>query len=232
MTFKIIITNINNFIFKQRCLPWRVSNWFNYHCHPLYMFFMYGRFNINTLKHWENRWSTNNYSVLGGRLTLYRQVASKIPNGSFILDVGCGDGSFMNLLRDEFNVRSYGIDFSPAAIEKVKRRGFYGEAASADSIPYNADMFDVVTALELFEHLDIKTCNKVLMEMKRVCKNTGTVVISVPTEQGLIPQVEPEHLRAYKEQDIERIFSSVIKDMHVELSQDHIYWVVFGVINK
>lgn len=45
-----------------------------------------------------------------------------IPNGSRVLDLGCGDGSLLALLRDTKGVVGKGIDRSPTGIEQARKK--------------------------------------------------------------------------------------------------------------
>jgi methionine biosynthesis protein MetW len=82
-------------------------------------------------------------------------VSEFVQPGWSLLDVGCGDGSFLVSLLDlvpRLDVR--GIDVSEAALEVARGRGL--EVASIDlSNPASeiAGTYDVVTALEVIEHL-------------------------------------------------------------------------------
>jgi len=228
MNFKIV----KEFIIKQRCLPWRVLNLLNCHFHPIYMLIMHGRLNINSQKYWEKRFGANDYEIGENKICLYRQVASKIPVGSIVLDVGCGEGSFMEILRDSYKIKSFGIDFASAAIQTLEEKGLDGCTASATDIPFDDNTFDAVTALEVLEHLDLKSSKKALKEIRRVCKNNGLILVTVPTYNSLTPQVEPEHLRAYTKKALQEFLSLFLKEITIEPSEKDIYFVASGKIYK
>ena len=228
MNFKII----KEFVIKQHCLPWCVLNWLNYRFHHIYMLLMYLRFNINTLEYWEKRWHEDDYNITDGRISLFKQVASKILPHSFVLDAGCGNGYFMQFLKDAYGIKSFGIDFSSAAIEKLKNKDLEGRAASITNMPFNDNTFDVVTVIEVFEHLNLKSSIKTIKEIRRVCKNSGHVIITVPTFKSLIPQNEPEHLRAYTRKDIYSFFSDYFDEIVTEDSETGSYFIVSGKVSK
>jgi ubiquinone/menaquinone biosynthesis C-methylase UbiE len=193
------------------------------------MLIMYGRININTRPYWEKKWSTGGLGESENRMALYRHVASLIPQGSYVLDVGCGEGVFIELLRDEYSISGIGIDFSKYAITKLKSKGLKGVVAFATNIPFPADEFDVVIALELLEHLSSSDGKKALGQMKMTCKPKGMIIVSVPTPWGLKPQVEAEHLRTYTEGDIRLLISKYVEKVKVEASKSRIYWIVRGM---
>src|SRR5215510_12272268 len=62
-----------------------------------------------------------------------RRVEEYLPvfaNASDVLDVGCGRGEFLELLRDR-GVRARGIDINPAMVEVCKGKGLHAEAGDA-----------------------------------------------------------------------------------------------------
>ena len=50
----------------------------------------------------------------------FKVIADLLPNNTRVLDVGCGDGSLMNLLVNEKNIEVRGLE-----LEKKKCSGMY-----------------------------------------------------------------------------------------------------------
>lgn len=216
-------------LFTSRLIPWRILNWLNYHFHPLYMILLYGHTNLNTVKYWDKRWFTGDYGdIEPERMSLFIKVASKIPHDSFVLDVGCGDGSFMELLRSSYRIKSFGIDFSPLAIQALEKKGLKGKVASATRIALNDNSFDVVTAIEILEHLSKNTCNKAMKEMSRLCRDNGMMIFTLPRSRSLIPQIENEHMRSYTDLEIRTFIKEYLVETNIEASEDGFYYIVYG----
>jgi SAM-dependent methyltransferase len=94
-----------------------------------------------------------------------------------LLDVGCGTGINFSVLS------MYGETFSSDASEEALRfsrsRGITGLVRSdLESLPLTASTFDVVTALDVLEHVDNDL--SALDELLRVIKENGVLVITVP----------------------------------------------------
>jgi methionine biosynthesis protein MetW len=71
-------------------------------------------------------------------------IARNVAPGSRVLDVGCGDGELMAVLRDEKQVDARGMEIDPEAVERAVARGLsviQGDA-DRDLADYPDDAFD------------------------------------------------------------------------------------------
>ncbi|MBO9519204.1 MAG: methionine biosynthesis protein MetW [Porphyrobacter sp.] len=59
-------------------------------------------------------------------------IANHIATGSRVLDVGCGDGELMAVLRDARNVDARGMEIDPEAVERCVSRGLSVIQGDAD----------------------------------------------------------------------------------------------------
>ncbi|HEX2553191.1 MAG TPA: methionine biosynthesis protein MetW [Microvirga sp.] len=76
----------------------------------------------------------------------FRLIASMVEPGSRVLDVGCGDGSLLALLRDTRGVDGRGIELSRAGVSACMAKGLpviQGDA-DTDLADYPDDAFDYV----------------------------------------------------------------------------------------
>ena len=94
-----------------------------------------------------------------------------------ILDVGCGTGATMGFLERYGEVT--GVDISPQAVKYGREQG-RARLCLADGghLPFVEGSFDLVTALDLLEHLEQDPVG--LREMWRVLKNEGHLLAVVP----------------------------------------------------
>ncbi len=98
------------------------------------------------------------------------------------LDIGCGTGATMDHLRKYGEVQ--GIDLAMIPLTFSRRRGHQRTmCASATELPFADESFDLVTALDVIEHLDDDV--KGLSEIRRVLKPGAPAVIYVPAFQAL-----------------------------------------------
>lgn len=97
-----------------------------------------------------------------------------------ILDVGCADGSFLDKLLTSFpKSKGYGVDNYGEAVKYGQRKYAHinFQVADACRLPFNKETFDLVICCETLEHL--KDPRKALLEIKRVAKKDGVVVIEL-----------------------------------------------------
>ena len=119
-----------------------------------------------------------------------------------ILDVGCGTGANLELLA-EFG-EAEGVDVSHEALSFCRARGFDNvRHGAAEQLPYADGAFDVVTALDVIEHLDDDLGS--LREMRRVLKPGGRVLLFVPAFMFLwgVQDDVSNHRRRYRLKELE-----------------------------
>jgi SAM-dependent methyltransferase len=109
---------------------------------------------------------------------LVKQICSSINNANpRILDVGCGTGANLKMLAA--CGQAEGVDISPQAVSFCRERGLDSVKLGAlEHLPYENELFDVVTALDVIEHLDDDVAG--LSEIRRVLRPGGAVLVFVP----------------------------------------------------
>jgi SAM-dependent methyltransferase len=112
------------------------------------------------------------------------------------LNVGCGTGGTIDMLEKFGKVDN--VDTSDDAIAFVEKLG-YGNITKVDGIdlPFKDKTYDVVGAFDVLEH--IEDHKGALSEWKRVLKDDGAIVITVPAYQWLwsAHDVSSRHRRRY-----------------------------------
>jgi methionine biosynthesis protein MetW len=108
----------------------------------------------------------------------YKIISRLINPGASVLDLGCGDGELLALLKKEKNItRSQGIEIDEKAIYKCVARGlsvFHGDIDSGLA-EYQDKSFDYVILNQTFQQ--VKKPDVVLSEAMRVGKE---VVVGFP----------------------------------------------------
>ena len=97
--------------------------------------------------------------------------------GKRCLDLGCGNGVFSWMLREE-KAQPYGIDLSWEMV-KLASADTDAVVGNASTLPFRPDVFDIVFALEVAYFLD----EKAPAEIARVLKPGGLLVLTVLSDR-------------------------------------------------
>ena len=101
---------------------------------------------------------------------------------SSLLDTGCGDGRLTKEIARRFpRRRIVGIDYSHQAISLAQAMYPQGEFHQLDVTKNEwGDQFDIVTLIEVFEHIDPITQGDFLRNLAKCLKPGGTLYLTVP----------------------------------------------------
>lgn len=161
----------------------------------------YGIMNDVEDKHW---WFVGRRAILESfleRITNELRTANKDLR---ILDVGCGTGANLEMLKKYG--QSEGVDVSDDALEFCRQKGLKVHKGLAEKLPFDDETFDLVTALDVVEHLDDDIAG--LAEMHRILKKGGKTLIFVPAFMwlwGVQDDISNHRIRYTKKQIVERL---------------------------
>lgn len=124
------------------------------------------------------------------RLRIYLPLIANVGIGTEqtpILDVGCGRGEWLELLREK-GLRASGIDSNRMQVTQCRELGL--EVAEAELLGYLRGLPDsslgAVTGFHIVEHLPIDTLVAFLDETVRVVKPGGAVIFETPNPQNVL----------------------------------------------
>jgi SAM-dependent methyltransferase len=105
-----------------------------------------------------------------------------IPPHARLLDAGCGSGRTLVELADYGEVS--GIELDPDAAQLARDREL-GQVVvgRVEELPWDSDHFDLVTCLDVIEHT--ADDQRALLELGRVCRPGGFLLVTVPAYQAL-----------------------------------------------
>ena len=99
--------------------------------------------------------------------TLYA-IASLVPQGSRVLDLGCGDGAMLDYLQRERGCSGYGVELDDANVLACVKRGVNVLQLNLDQglTVFEDASFDVVLQIDTLQHL--RNAETMLIETARV----------------------------------------------------------------
>lgn len=130
------------------------------------------------------------------------QFAKPLVSNSLVLDVACGTGYGLPILKTQ--ARSVvGVDLDLEAVRKARNAIGKGPehfvAADGCGLPFPNSTFDAITSFETLEHLEER--GKFLAELRRVLRPEGLCIISTPNANYTRPQNgkprNPHHVFEY-----------------------------------
>jgi ubiquinone/menaquinone biosynthesis C-methylase UbiE len=145
------------------------------------------------------------------RRVLLDQAA--IGPGQRVLDVGCGTGTVVVLLkRLHPDVDVVGLDPDPKALERARRKAEReGVAVRLDrgfsnELPYPAASFDRVLSSMMFHHLPVEEKGPTLHEARRVLEPGGSFhLVDFAGAPGLLAHLLHAHLAENSEERIREL---------------------------
>ncbi|WP_330654527.1 class I SAM-dependent methyltransferase [Intestinibacter bartlettii] len=150
---------------------------------------------------------------------MYQEIIDRVRNleGDKILDLGCGNGNIINLLKKERKADYYGLDISENMIEEAKKK--CGEdvkftVGDSENLPYQDGQFDIIICNASFHHYTKPEV--AVKEIKRVLKSGGTLILGDPTVPELVrgffnkmlPYTDSGDFKIYGKKDILPIFEA------------------------
>lgn len=147
-------------------------------------------------------------------------------NPSTLLDIGSGRGTFLFPLLDTFNwLQTFSIELNPIRARDINALRVGGieninvVMMNAAEIGFDENSFDVVTALEVLEHIDEP--QKAVRELIRVANRF--IVASVPSKED----DNPEHIHLFDKESFTKLFIEAgAQSVKIDYVLNHIIAVV------
>lgn len=144
----------------------------------------------------------------------YTWALSWLPEGGRYLDVACGLGYGTEILSHKCG-SVIGVDMNEETIQYNKQNNNNPKISFQTGDITNLDFpdayFDSITSFETMEHVDP---HKALLELRRVLKSDGKLIISTP--QNALGHI-PLNVHHFHEYGIDELISIVSQYFHIEI---------------
>ena len=107
------------------------------------------------------------------------ELVDSLKSFSFILDGGCGSGSFP---FERYKHGIVGIDLNSRSFKYCDMKNVHLMKGDIECIPSKSEIFDLAICNFVLEH--VKNPRKCLEDLHRVLKRTGLVLISIPNSSS------------------------------------------------
>lgn len=96
-----------------------------------------------------------------------------------VLDIGCGVGIELDVIKEAYpDADTWGVDFSDAAIDVVRKHGHNGLVGRVEELELPADYFDLVLSMHVIEH--VGEPDQFVAEAIKLLSPGGTLVLATP----------------------------------------------------
>ncbi len=128
----------------------------------------------------ENQFRGNNNEILKAQTQYLPRIeeAQKESKGEFVLDVGCGRGEFLTLLKQN-NIPCRGLDLTQSMVDSCKEKGL--EVSLSDALIYLQNIKDQtligITAFQVIEHLPVEYLTEFIKTSFSKIKDHGVLIL-------------------------------------------------------
>lgn len=152
--------------------------------------------NRNNINNFNSRYYSNEYiknyyqkaCILNKRFFIRVNEIEKNKNGGRILDLGCGLGLFLGIIKkySKYSWDCFGVDVNKRLI-KIASKNIKSVNFINDSLlkaQFSKNYFDCITCFDVLEHdIDILST---IREIRRVLKSDGLLVIQSPNYKSIM----------------------------------------------
>jgi len=162
-------------------------------------------------------------------------VKSLLTSNDYLLEIGCGNGGFLNGIR-EICPNSEGIELNDKAVEKSQSRGLKVFNDSLESlVEKKADTLDYIVSFQVLEHVQYP--GAFLKSALLLLKSGGKLIVSVPNNDSFLRldkfntlNLPPHHMNLWDESSLTKVgeyLGTKPPQFHYEPLQDyHKKWYV------
>lgn len=121
------------------------------------------------------------------RLEVYLERIKNRPEDLPVLDIGCGRGEWIELLRDH-GIAAYGVDINSMFVADARARAI--DTREAEALAHMRGLGDAslagITGFHIIEHLELDVLISIIDEASRVLAPGGFLLFETPNPENLI----------------------------------------------
>jgi SAM-dependent methyltransferase len=143
-----------------------------------------------------------------------------------VLDVGCHVGTRLrSLALRRPDLKLSGVDIDTRALHAARAALPDADlrAASADALPFADASFDLVTCMDVVEHLPVETRRPAACELRRVLRPGGRLIVQVP-HAGKFAWLDPQNFRHRAPWLYARFVGGGVRDAGYAAAQQEVVW--------
>jgi 2-polyprenyl-3-methyl-5-hydroxy-6-metoxy-1,4-benzoquinol methylase len=145
---------------------------------------MVEHYNVNDLYPMSNRKTGFTAQIKNLGLWKRSRIITQKKNKGTLLDIGCGDGSFLKYIANHSSLDVMGIEINQNNVDKLNAtENFPVYSGDIRNLSLPESHFDVVTLWDVLEH--VKDPKGLLQKVQTLVKPQGLLVLRVPNGDSL-----------------------------------------------
>ncbi len=213
---------------------------------------------------WRGYWESPDAKVHGETsdesFDNYAGIVTKhlLPKkGELILDVGCGEGSLTNRIKDRSGANLVGVDFSENLLKKARKKDATITWIQQDALkdfPFKSGSFDKIFSFSFLQYIPNNKVKHLIRECKRILKNGDANIIThldVPNKSKIRLFYKSPRARAmllfyrifrngntpgigywFTEKEIKRIAKELGLDVEIKTASYYRFHLIFKKVNR
>lgn len=130
----------------------------------------------------------------------YRPIANLVRPGDRVLDIGCGDGTFLEMVRER-GATGIGVELDPEKALIARQKGLEVLCKPIQEVNLGPAVVDFVSMLHIVEHLTPREAISVLAAAASSLTAAGRVFLLTPNISNTVVQanfwLDVTHVRPY-----------------------------------
>lgn len=152
---------------------------------------------------------------LKAQLQFYLPYIQEVRHLGIVIDVGCGRGTFLEMVRD-LGMTAIGFETNETQYNECTKKNLnvYFENAYNFMCRSECNKFGVITLFHVIEHLNFDDLTAIMMESYRVLSPGGIILIETPNSENLYVStfnfnIDPTHVRPVTYQYISTVLEVI-----------------------
>jgi len=149
---------------------------------------------------------------IGERIAAYLPYLADLPEGAPVLDLGCGRGESLSLLR-EHGIAGRGVDASARMVQLCRDRGLAAEAGDLFAVLAGTAEGSLggVVSFHVIEHLPAAALDRLVRLAYRALRPGGVLILETPNPLSVVVAarnfwLDPTHVRPVHPESLKLIY--------------------------